>query len=129
ACAFGNDGFADAKEEVRKADALALITPVYWSEMAEGLKCFLDRLRRCDSFLGGHKGVVSGKPVLLAASPGGSGNGLLPCLEQMDRFCRHTDAVIFDYIGINRWNNDYKKAAAYAAAKAMAEGRKHGETL
>jgi hypothetical protein len=47
----------------------------------------------------------------------------------MDRFCRHTGAVIFDYIGINRWNNDYKKAAIYAAAKAMAEGRKNGETV
>jgi hypothetical protein len=47
----------------------------------------------------------------------------------MDRFCRHTGAVIFDYIGINRWNNDYKKATIYAAAKAMAEGRKNGETV
>jgi hypothetical protein len=33
---------------------------------------------------------------------------MLSCLEQMDRFCRHTGAVIFDYIGINRWNSDYK---------------------
>jgi hypothetical protein len=47
----------------------------------------------------------------------------------MDRFCRHTGAVIFDYISVNRWNNDYKKNAAYAAARAMAEGRKAGETL
>jgi hypothetical protein len=54
---------------------------------------------------------------------------MLTCLEQMDRFCRHTGAVIFDYIGINRWNHDYKKAAAYAAAKAMAAGRRAGETV
>jgi hypothetical protein len=47
----------------------------------------------------------------------------------MDRFCRHTGAVIFDYIGVNRWNNDYKKATIYAAAKAMTEGRKNGETV
>jgi hypothetical protein len=46
----------------------------------------------------------------------------------MDRFCRHTGAVIFDYIAVNRWNNDYKKKAAYAAARAIAEGRKNGET-
>jgi hypothetical protein len=37
--------------------------------------------------------------------------------------------VIFDYVGINRWNNDYKRKAVYAAARAMAEGRKAGETL
>jgi hypothetical protein len=47
----------------------------------------------------------------------------------MDRFCRHTGAVIFDYTGVNRWNSDYKKEAAYAAAKAMAEGRKNGMSL
>ncbi|MDR1669222.1 MAG: flavodoxin family protein [Oscillospiraceae bacterium] len=125
-CAYGGDGFAEAQEAVKAADALCIVTPVYWGEAAEGLKCFLDRLRRCESFLGGYGGACSGKPVLLVASPGGSGNGLISCLDQMDRFCRHTGAVIFDYIGVNRWNSDYKRAAAYAAAKAMAEGRQAG---
>jgi hypothetical protein len=73
--------------------------------------------------------VLAGKPVLLVASPGGSGNGMLTCLEQMDRFCRHTGAAIFDYVGINRWNSDYKRAAAFAAAKALASGRAPGETI
>jgi hypothetical protein len=54
---------------------------------------------------------------------------MLSCLEQMDRFCRHTGAVIFDYIGANRWNHDYKKHAVYAAARAMTEGRRAGETV
>jgi multimeric flavodoxin WrbA len=125
-CAFGRDGFDAAQEAVKAADQLCFITPVYWWEMAEGLKNFFDRLRRCEF---GQSGVLSGKPVLLIASPGGTGNGMLTCLEQMDRFCRHTGAVIFDYIGINRWNNDYKKNAVYAAARAMAAGRKAGETV
>jgi multimeric flavodoxin WrbA len=125
-CAFGDDGFTTAQERVKKADAFCFITPVYWQEMAEGLKSFFDRLRRCEF---GQQGALSKKPVLLIASPGGSGNGALACLEQMDRFCRHTGAVIFDYIGINRWNHDYKKQAAYAAARAMAEGRQAGESL
>jgi hypothetical protein len=75
------------------------------------------------------KAAFFGKQVLLVASAGGSGNGILSCLEQMDRFCKHTGAIIFDYIGINRWNSDYKKAAVYSAAKAMAEGRKNGDTI
>lgn len=125
-CVFGSDGFDAAQAKVRAADALCLVTPVYWGEMAEGLKDFLDRLRRCEF---GGAGALSGKPVLLVASPGGTGNGLLSCLEQMDRFCRHTGAVIFDYIGVNRWNNDYKRACARAAARAIAEGRKAGESL
>jgi Multimeric flavodoxin WrbA len=125
-CAFGMDGFDAAQAAVKNADQICLITPVYWHEMAEGLKCFLDRLRRCEF---GKTGALSGKQILLVASPGGTGNGMLSCLEQMERFCRHTGANVFDMIGINRWNNDYKGAAAYAAARAMAEGRKVDETL
>jgi multimeric flavodoxin WrbA len=126
-CEFGGDGFDESQKLVKNADIICLITPVYWGEMSESLKCFLDRLRRCE--FKSPENALSGKPVLLVASPGGSGNGLLTCLEQMDRFCRHTGAIIFDYIGINRWNSDYKRQAAYSAAKAMAEGRKHGETV
>ena len=125
-CSFGEGGFNKAQESVKSADMICLVTPVYWGESAEGLKSFIDRLRRCEF---GQNGALSGKPVLLVASPGGSGNGMLSCLEQLDRFCRHTGAVIFDYIGVNRWNSDYKKAAAYSAARAMAEGRKAGETV
>ena len=125
-CAFGEDGFDVAKKMIEEADQICLITPVYWGEMAEGLKCFLDRLRRCEF---GEDGILTGKQVLLVASPGGSGNGGLSCLEQMDRFCRHTGAIIFDTIQTNRWNNDYKKVAAYSAARAMAKGRKARESI
>ena len=135
-CAFGNDGFSEAQKAVASADMLCIVTPVYWGEMAESLKCFLDRLRRCESALPRkpprppeQKPALAGKQVLLVASPGGSGNGMIPCLDQMDRFCRHTGAVIFDYIGVNRWNNDYKRSAVYSAARAMAEGRKNGDTI
>jgi multimeric flavodoxin WrbA len=132
-CVFGKDGFDDAQAAVKNAEAFCFITPVYWGEMAEGIKSFFDRLRRCEAskqFGGSTAGsAFSGKQTLLVASPGGTGNGALSCLEQMDRFCRHTGAVIFDYISINRWNSDYKKAAAYAAAKAIAEGRKNGVTV
>ncbi|MDR1902617.1 MAG: flavodoxin family protein [Treponema sp.] len=125
-CAFGEDGFNRAQDAVKKSDSLCFITPVYWGETAEALKGFFDRLRRCEF---GQNGALSGKQILLVASPGGTGNGMLTCLEQMDRFCRHTGAVIFDYIGINRWNHDYKKSAVYAAARFMAEGRRAGETV
>ena len=125
-CTFGDDGFDAAQETVKNADQIALITPVYWNEMAEGLKGFLDRLRRCEF---GKAGALSEKQLLLIASAGGTGNGILPCLEQMDRFCRHTNAVIFDALGVNRWNTDYMRQAAYAAAHAMTAGRKAGETL
>ncbi len=99
---------------------------MYWGETSEALKSFLDRLRRYDFH---HKEVLVGKQVLLIAVAGGSGNGILTCLEQMERFCRHANAHIFDYIGVNRWNNDYKKQAVKEASFAIASGRKSGETV
>jgi len=125
-CAFGNDGFNETQGKAKAADALCLITPVYWGEAAEGLKIFFDKLRRCEF---GQNGGLAGKQALLIASPGGSGNGMLTCLEQMDHFCCHTRMVIFDYIGVNRWNSDYKRTVAYEAAKAIADGRKNGDTV
>jgi multimeric flavodoxin WrbA len=124
-CTFGGDGFNDLQAKVKEADLLCFISPVYWGEVAEGLKSFMDRLRRCEFNADGLKG----KQTLLVAVPGGSGNALLTCLQQMERLCQHTGAVIFDYIGVNRWNQGYKKTAAYNAALLMAKGVKNGETI
>lgn len=125
-CAFGDDGFEEVSARIADADALVLVTPVYWGEASETLKSFLDRFRRCQF---GSSGTLSGKQVLLVASPGGTGNGLLSCLEQLDRFCRHTGAVIFDYVGTNRWSADYKRELARSSARALASGRKNGDTV
>lgn len=125
-CRFGNDGFNEVRARLEDCEAIIMVTPVYWGETTEALKSFLDRLRRCEF---NQTKILRDKQVLLIASPGGSGNGLLSCLGQMERFCQHTGAVIFDYIGINRWNSDYKKAAAQAAVAAMVNGRKKGDTV
>lgn len=125
-CEFGDDGFNEVKARIQSSDAIIMASPVYWGETSEALKCFIDRLRRCEF---NQTEVLRNKQVLLIATPGGSGNGSLSCFEQMDRFCRHTGAVIFDYIGVNRWNSDYKRVAVKAAAYAIASGRKNGDTV
>lgn len=125
-CSFGDDGFNEIQKKVGSFDAYVIVTPVYWGEMSESLKCFLDRLRRCEF---GPEGILSGKQVILVASAGGTGNGILSCLEQMDRFSRHTGAIIFDYFGVNRWNADYKREALKKAVCALAEGRKNNDTI
>lgn len=125
-CTYGSDGFDEVKIRIQSSDAIILASPVYWGETSEAFKSFIDRLRRCEF---DQTGVLRNKQVLIIATPGGTGNGLLSCFEQMDRFCRHTGAVIFDYIGVNRWNSDYKRSATKAAAYAMASGRKNGDTV
>lgn len=126
ACKFGDDGFDEIRGMVKASDAIILISPVYWGETTEIFKAFIDRFRRCEF---GTDNSICNKQTLLIAVPGGSGNGMLSCFEQMDRFCRHTGAVIFDYIGINRWNSDYKIESVSASVRAIALGRKNGDTV
>jgi multimeric flavodoxin WrbA len=122
-CAYGSDGFDDAQDMVLDSDAFCLAMPVNLGEAAEYVKNFLERLRRCENNI---TGTLVGKPLLAIASLDDHGNGLLACLEQVDKFCRQTGAVVFDYIGVSGWNNDYQKISAYSAAKSMAYGRKAG---
>ena len=130
-CAFGQDGFTAAQETIRGADAVALISPVYWEEVSEGLKSFLDRFRRCESsgIFNQRKAALTDKPVLLVASAGGSGLDMIEPLKEMERFVHHTGGMVFDAVGVNRWNQAYKGETIYAAAKAMAEGVKVGDTV
>ena len=117
-CAYGGDGFAEVSKEIAEADALIIQTPVYWGETSEALKSFLDRFRRCEATK--ENTALTGKEVLLIAAPGGSGGGLLTCLGQMERAVQHMRGHVFDYIGVNRWNREYKMKAIEAAAEALA---------
>jgi multimeric flavodoxin WrbA len=117
-CVFGDDGFSAIQDRLALADALILVSPVYWGEMSESMKAFFDRYRRCESTKG--KGsALQGKKVLLVASPGDSGNGMVSCFEQMERLVRHLGARIFDFVGLNKWNKEYKLVTVGAAAEAL----------
>ena len=49
-CEFGEkDGFNELQNKIHRADALVYITPVYWGEVSEAFKIFLDKLRRCQA--------------------------------------------------------------------------------
>lgn len=125
-CRFGNDGFTAIQNKFAEADAIVIVTPVYWGDMSEAMKGFFDKFRRCEATRG-DQGAIAGKPVLLVVSPGGSGNGMISCLGQLERLCHHLHAKIFDYIGVNRWNREYKLIAIKAAAKAMVASMKTKE--
>ena len=102
-CAFGEDGFNEVSRMVAEAEAVVMQTPVYWGETSEALKSFLDRFRRCEAV---REGALCGKEVLLIAAPGGSGNGLLPCLGQMERAVQHMRGHVFAHTGLDGWKSD-----------------------
>ena len=117
-CLYGDDGFAAIQDALAAADALILVSPVYWGEMTEAMKAFFDRYRRCESTKG-EGSALRGKQVLLVAAPGGTGNGMVSCFEQMERLVKHLRAEIFDFVGVNRWNREYKLVTVGAAAAAL----------
>lgn len=121
ACAYGDDGFSALQKKMAGADCVIFITPVYWGEVSEAMKGFIDRLRRCEATkrFQGHTPSLDGKRCLLVASAGGSGNGILTALEQMERAVRHMNGTVHDYIGVNRWNQEYKREALREAVKGM----------
>jgi len=114
------DDFQALHARVLQADALVLVTPVYWGEMSESTKAFTDRLRRCEASRGDQSGLA-GKPVISVAAAGGSGNGMITCLLSMERWMDHLRARKFDLIPVNRWSREYKLATIREAAQAMVQ--------
>jgi len=115
------DDFQGLHARVLKADALVLVTPVYWGEMSESAKAFTDRLRRCEAPRRAESGLA-GRPVLGVAAAGGSGGGMITCLLNMERWIQHVQGRLFDLIPVNRWSRPYKLATIREAAQAMARG-------
>jgi multimeric flavodoxin WrbA len=112
------DDFQALHERALNADALILVTPVYWGEMSESAKAFTDRLRRCEATRGSESGLA-GKPVIAVAAAGGSGGGMITCLASLERWIDHVRARKWDLIPVNRWSREYKLAAIRAAAETL----------
>ena len=132
-CVFGDkDGFNDLQKRVEEADAYIYITPVYWGEVSEEMKLFIDKLRRCQATKKWDRredenSFLIGKPSILVAVAGGGGGGILTTLQAIERAITQMGGDgqprekegIFDYIGVNRWNQDFKRDAFYLSVKEM----------
>lgn len=112
------DDFQALHERTLGADALIFVTPVYWGDLSESMKAFTDRLRRCEATRGNESGLAD-KPVIMVAAAGGSGNGMITCLANLERWIQHVRARKWDFIPVNRWNRPYKLQTIRAAASAM----------
>jgi len=113
------DDFQKLHAEMVEADAYIIITPVYWGDMSESLKAFIDRLRRCEA-TNGDKNNLAGKPFICVAAPGGTGNGCISTLSSFERFVDHVKGIKYDFIGVTQRNREYKLTTIKDAAKSMA---------
>ena len=115
------DDFQSLHNLACKADAIAVVTPVYFGQMSESAKAFTDRFRRCEATRGDGS-CLNGKPVILVAAAGGSGGGTITCLLTMENWSNHVRARVYDLIPVKRWTREHKLVAIRSAASGMVGG-------
>jgi len=58
----------------------------------------------------------------MIAAAGGSGNGTVPCLMEMENWCRHVQAIPKERIGITRYNREVMLQEIADSATRMVKG-------
>lgn len=119
-CVIGDD-FQKVYDQLAAADGIVWVTPVYWHDLAERLKVFLDRLRRCETQ---HNHALKGKPCLLVACAGGTGNGAVQCLNNLEVTLKHMEMKPVDRLPVIRFNRSYMMPALAGAGKAFGDSLK-----
>ena len=109
-----NDDFESIYKELMESDGIVLISAVYWHDMTECMKAFVDRLRRCET---AHNHFLKGKRCLLVACAGGTGLGVIECLHNMEECVKHMGMRAYDRIPVIRFNKDYMLPALVTAGK------------
>jgi len=101
------DDFSMIVDKLRVADIIVFATPVYWSDLSESLRAFLDRLRRTCMHEQGRAGI-KGKPAVGVCVAGGGGGGAPQCCRNMEWVLQTTGFDVVDLIPVRRQNLEAK---------------------
>jgi len=114
------DDFAKLYEMFEQAEAFVWVAPVYFGMPSEPMSAFIDRLRRCEATKGAQgTSVLLDKPVVCIAAAGGSGNGAVRCLAEMETWVKQLGAAPFDYIPVTQRTREYQLETIHDALVAM----------
>jgi len=114
------DDFQALREKITKADSLIFATPVYWGDLSESAKTFLDRLRRVER--GKDFETFNGKKVIGITSAGGTGRGAVRALYHLEDYLRRLGFEIFDLVSVTRFSKDHKLLMLEDAGRRLVEG-------
>jgi multimeric flavodoxin WrbA len=110
------DDFASVVDKIKEADAVVFATPVYFHDLSESMRGFLDRLRRISPRTmppprpGAIPPIPTGKvvPAVGVCYAGGSGNGTVNCALNLERFLQWCALDVVDMIPVRRQNLEMK---------------------
>jgi multimeric flavodoxin WrbA len=99
------DDFPTIAEKVESADVLVIATPVYFGDLSESMRGFLDRYRRTHFVLGS---TAERTPAIGLCYAGGSGNGTISCCTYLERILQMCGLDVVDMIPARRQNLEVK---------------------
>ncbi|MCM8764516.1 MAG: flavodoxin family protein [Candidatus Omnitrophica bacterium] len=114
------DDFEKIVNRIREVDAVVFFTPVYFGDMSESIKCFLDRLRRITRHPQGKNGI-SEKPAIGVCVAGGGGGGAVSCCFFMERVLATCGFSVEDMIPCRRQNLPMKSRILASTGKWFAQ--------
>ena len=101
------DDFTSIVDRLKKANMAVFATPVYFSDLSESMRAFLDRLRRICMHESG-KGGISDKPAVGICVAGGGGGGAPACTVSLEKYLSKCGFDVVDMIPVRRQNLDMK---------------------
>ena len=111
------DDFSKIMDKIMESDALVFTTPVYWWDISESAKTFLDRMRRIETYHGFKR--YESKPYLGIACAGGSGNGAARALYLLEEYLKRIGFKCFDLVTMTQANKDHKLPMLEEAGKRI----------
>ena len=113
------DDFAGLVAKLKDADMAVFATPVYFSDLSESLRAFLDRLRRtCVNEAG--KERLAEKPVVGICVAGGGGGGAPSCTVSLERVLARCGFDVVDVLPVRRQNLEMKLGVLRTTGKWLA---------
>lgn len=107
------DDFSSIVDKIGASDVIVFANPVYFGDLSESMKGFLDRLRRTlfpkmMAAMGRGASPGEAKPVVGLCYAGGSGNGTTSCCVNLERTLQTCGFDVVDMIAARRQNLEAK---------------------
>jgi multimeric flavodoxin WrbA len=115
------DDFEDLVGRIQAANAVAVATPVYFSDLSESCRGFLDRLRRITRHEDG-KAKVAGKSAVGVCVAGGGGGGGPACTVSLEKVMATSGFDVVDMVPARRQNLEMKCEVLKTVGKWLATG-------
>lgn len=120
------DDFARIVGAMRAADMVAFATPVYYGDLSESMRAFLDRLRRICTHDAGERGIVGTLAVGVCVA-GGGGGGSAKCAVSLEGVLQTIGFDVVDLVPARRQNLDLKLGVLQATGRWLARSVADGD--